>query len=229
MSMHNPESGQNSPNLDPRAHTSDPSVREGYEVTDANTGGIIVFLVGLAISVGVFFVFCYGMGKVINNALDKADGPPNKWNAANQIAPHKAIESSPVLEQEQLAKLARQFPTPQVQIDNGDQDLANLHEREDLLLDHYSWVDQSKGTVRIPIERAMELIAQRGLPVAQNPYASSLPGAAPLQQQALMTGDTVPTVQMPLTDGFAPTGYEQELHGRPREAGEQASSGANNH
>jgi hypothetical protein len=33
---------------------------------------------------------------------------------------------------------------------------------------------------------------------------------------------------MPLTNGFAPTGYEQELHGRPEEAGEQSSSKANN-
>ena len=61
----------------------------------------------------------------------------------------------------------------------------NLHAREDLLLDHYSWVDQSQGKVRIPIERAMELIAQRGLPVA----------AQPAQQEPLMAGDSVPAVQ----------------------------------
>ena len=93
----------------------------------------------------------------------------------------------------------------------------NLHEREDLLLDHYSWIDRSKGTVRIPIERAMELIAQRGLPVAPAP-----------EHQALMVGDKQPVVQMPLTDGFARTAYEQELHGEEKEAGEQASSKANN-
>ena len=46
----------------------------------------MVFLVGLFISVGVFFVFCFGLGKVINNGLERADGPANKWNAPNQIA-----------------------------------------------------------------------------------------------------------------------------------------------
>ena len=61
------------------------------------------------------------------------------------------------------------------------------------------WVDQSKGTVRIPIERAMELIAQRGLPVAPA-----------VQTQPLMTGDSAPTVTVPLTNGFARTSYEQE-------------------
>jgi hypothetical protein len=205
------------PKLDPKAHADDASVREGYEVTDANTGGIVVFLVGLFISVGVFFVFCFGMGKVINNGLDRADGAANKWNAPNQIAPRKAIQSNPALEQEQLAKLTQQFPTPRLETDDGNQDLADLHEREDLLLSYYSWIDRSKGTVRIPIERAMELIAQRGLPVAPAP-----------QHQALMMGDKQTVVQMPLTDGFARTAYEQALHSAAAEAGEQTSSKANN-
>lgn len=217
MSMHNPKSGQNRENLDPKVHLDEASVREGYEVTDANTGGIIVFLVGLFLSVGVFFVFCFGMGKVINNGLDKADGPTNKWNAPNQIAPRKAIQSSPALEQEQLAKLTQQFPTPRLELDDGNQDLADLHEREDLLLNYYSWVGKPGGAVRIPIERAMELIAQQGLPVAPQP-----------QHQALMFGDVVPHVQMPLTDGFAPTGYEQELHGPEMQGTEQTSSKADN-
>ena len=76
----------------------------------------------------------------------------------------------------------------------------DLHEREDLLLDHYSWVDQSQRKVRIPIERAMELIAQRGLPVR---------GKAG-ETEPLMVGDSKPAVQVPLTDGFARTAFEQE-------------------
>lgn len=196
MSTHNPKDDSEK---DPKKHIGDESVREGYEVTDANTGGVFVFLAGMAISVAVFFAVAYVFGIVINNALDKADGPPNKWHAADQIAPTKAIRSSPQLEQEQLAKLTQEFPHPQLQIDNGDADLAALHDREDLLLNYYSWVDESKGQVRIPIERAMELIAQQGLPVAPAQ-----------QQQAPMTGDSRHTVQMPLTDGFAPTAYDQQ-------------------
>jgi hypothetical protein len=215
--MHNPKSGQNRENLDPKAHLDEASVREGYEVTDANTGGIIVFLVGLFLSVGVFFVFCFGMGKVINSGLDKADGPTNKWSAPNQIAPTKALRSNPALQQEQLAKLTQQFPTPRLELDDGNQDLADLHDREDLLLNYYSWVDKPGGPVRIPIEQAMELIAQRGLPVAPEP-----------QHQALMFGDSQPHVQMPLTDGFARTGYEQELRGPEKQGTEQTSSKADN-
>lgn len=178
------------------------SIREGYEVTDVSVPGVAVFLIGLLASVAVFFVFCFGMGKVINNALVKRDGPVNKWNATASTPSGKLknMESNPAGEQIQLEQLTHSFPTPRLQTDNGTQDLVDLHRREDLLLDHYSWVDQSKGTVRIPIDRAMELIAQHGLPVEQK--------TGP--QEQLMFGDSVPTVQTPLTDGFARTEYEQE-------------------
>ena len=194
------------------------SVREGYEVTDVSVPGIVVFLVGLFISVGVFFVFCFGMGKVINNALIKRDGAPDKWHASAPAAKLENMQSNPAGQQKELQQLTQTFPTPRLQTDNGAQDLVDLHQREDLLLDHYSWVDQSQGKVRIPIQRAMELLAQRGLPVAPR-TANPVP---------LMFGDSVPTVQMPLTDGFARTAFEQEEETGSKLPGEQASSSANN-
>ena len=196
------------------------SIREGYEVTDVSVQGVVVFLVGLFISVGVFFIFCFGMGKVINNALIKRDGPPDKWNAptAAEARKLKNMESNPAGEQIQLQQLTQKFPTPRLQTYDGNQDLVELHQREDLLLDHYSWADRSNGKVRIPIERAMELIAQRGLPIE----------AKPALKQPLMFGDSVPTVQAPLTDGFARTAYEQEENSETKLPGEQTSAKTNN-
>jgi hypothetical protein len=194
------------------------SVREGYEVTDVSVSGITVFLIGLFISVGVFFVFCFGMGKVINNALIKRDGPPNKWNAStSQAEKFQNMQSNPAGEQMKLQQLTQSFPTPRLQTDNGAQDLVDLNRREDLLLDHYSWVNQSQGKVRIPIERAMELIAQRGLPVE----------AKPASTEPLLFGDKVPTIRVPLTDGYARTAFEQEEDTGSKQPGEQTSSGAN--
>jgi len=89
------------------------------------------------------------------------------------------------------------FPEPRLDIDDGNQATADLHAREDLLLDHYSLVDGVPGTIRIPIDRAMELIAQRGLPVAS--AAASTDSVAHAAK---------PEMQTPLTTGFARTGYE---------------------
>jgi hypothetical protein len=43
-------------------------------------------------------------------------------------------------------------------------DLEDLRERERALLEGYDWVDRGAGVVRIPIDRAKQLIAERGLP-----------------------------------------------------------------
>ncbi|MGB7264736.1 MAG: hypothetical protein WBC92_04445 [Terracidiphilus sp.] len=172
-------------------------ISSGYERSDANVTGIVVFLTALAIFAAVTGLLCYGIGKVINAHMNKEDGPNSKWTKTVDIRQLGNLPSNPEM-QNKVAELTQTFPTPRVQIDNGDQDIADLHAREDLLLNNYTWIDQSKGTVRIPIERAMELIAQHGLPVA--PAAQAPP---------LMTGDSVPKVTMPLTDGFARTAFEQ--------------------
>lgn len=44
-------------------------------------------------------------------------------------------------------------------------DLADMRDAEQRALTTYGWVDQQKGTVRIPIDQAMKLTLQRGLPV----------------------------------------------------------------
>lgn len=170
----------------------------GYEASDVRVTGIVVFLTALLIFVAVAGVLAYGMGKLINAHMNKEDGPTSKWASTVNIRELGNLPADPEM-QHKVAELTKQFPTPRVQLDDGNQDVADLHAREDLLLEHYSRVDGADGKVRIPIERAMELIAQRGLPVA--------PAA---QLQPLMAGDSTPHVQYPLTTGFARTGFEQD-------------------
>jgi hypothetical protein len=170
----------------------------GYEGTDVKVSGVVVFLTALGIFVAVTGVLCVGIGKVINSELAKADGPVTKWNHPVDVRKLGNLASSPELQQ-QFAQLAARFPTPRLQTDDGYDEIYVMHQKEDLLLENYSYVDQSKGTVRIPIERAMELIAQRGLPVA--PEAEHAP---------LLAEDSTQVVKAPLTDGFARTGYEQD-------------------
>jgi hypothetical protein len=174
----------------------------GYEASDVGVKGIAVFAVALIIFVVVGGVLCYGIGKVINARMNKEDGPNSKWTQTVDVRQLGNLPSNPEL-QNKVAEMTQSFPTPRVQFDDGDQDIADLHAREDLLLSNYTWVDESKGTVRIPIERAMELIAQRGLPAVQAAQAQAT-------QTQLMTGDSTPTVPVPLTDGFARTAFEQD-------------------
>jgi len=173
----------------------------GYETTDVRVGGIAVFLVGLFGTVIVFFFVCYAFGKIINNLWVKEDGAPTKWTlAAGEVPAGKGenLASNPDIEQQQLRQIVSNFPEPRLDIDDGLQATADLHAREDLLLDNYSKVDGQPGTIRIPIERAIQLIAERGLPVVNQTAATTAPVA--------YAGK--PEVHAPLTTGFARTGYE---------------------
>jgi len=61
-------------------------------------------------------------------------------------------------------------PEPRLQVNPRD-DLQSLRTSEDAVLSGYGWVDKDKGVVRIPIEKAMKLTVQRGLPVAKDAEA----------------------------------------------------------
>ncbi len=169
---------------------------KGYEPTDVRVSGVAVFLVAMSIFAAVTALMAYGIGKGLNARMAKEDGPPSRWAKTAEIRKLGDMPNNPEL-QNKVAALMQQFPTPRLQTDDGNQDLADLHAREDLLLDNYSWVDRAQGKVRIPISRAMELLAQRGLPVAPV-----------VEQPPPMTGDQRPAVTAPLTNGFARTGYE---------------------
>jgi hypothetical protein len=54
-------------------------------------------------------------------------------------------------------------PPPRLQT-NPRGDLLELREAEDRVLATYGWVDRKAGVVRIPIEQAMKLTVERGLP-----------------------------------------------------------------
>jgi hypothetical protein len=56
------------------------------------------------------------------------------------------------------------FPSPRLEEDERGQ-LNDIRLQQDNTLYSYGWVDENAGTVRIPIERAMDLLVQRGLPV----------------------------------------------------------------
>ncbi len=74
----------------------------------------------------------------------------------------------------------RQPPPPRLQ-SNPVGDLHNLRQQEDQILQGSAWVDEKAGKVRIPIARAMQLLAERGLPPA---VGAPPPPAQPQQQPA---------------------------------------------
>jgi hypothetical protein len=61
-------------------------------------------------------------------------------------------------------------PEPRLQ-SHPREDMLKLRAEEERTLDSYGWVDREAGIVRIPIDEAMKLAVERGLP-ARAPEAS---------------------------------------------------------
>jgi len=60
---------------------------------------------------------------------------------------------------------AGQLPPAPRLIENEPANLQQYRATEDQTLKGYSWVDQQKGVVKIPIDRAIDRLLQKGLPV----------------------------------------------------------------
>jgi hypothetical protein len=62
----------------------------------------------------------------------------------------------------QLSNPQKAPPEPRLQ-PNPPLELKEFRAGEDAVLNTYGWVDPEKGIVRIPVSRAMELVAKEGL------------------------------------------------------------------
>jgi hypothetical protein len=203
------------PTHDPHGTKKNDELGPGYETSDANVRDTAIFLVVLGASLMVVFVLAFGIGKLIYMELGRQDGPTNKWAQMSGARTGGNLESDPQIQQQQLRQMVKRFPEPRLQTDDGETDVAQMHAREDILLNHYSWVDEQKQSVRIPITLAMQLLAQRGLPVegqtASGQGDTNQNDKKQSAEEKPMFGDGSQTVTAPLTDGFARTGPELQM------------------
>jgi len=133
----------------PNEPESNPTV--AHEETDADTRAITQFGIALAL---VLVLSQLGL-----------------WWLFNSFTRRESKLSPPV-----SALVRAQAPTeppePKLQA-NPQSDMRMMREKEDTILNHYGWVDPNHGVVRIPVDRALDLVAERGLPQ----FKATEPGA----------------------------------------------------
>lgn len=114
--------------------------------------GIVGFLVGLTLIVVVVLALFWGVSRFVRDDLASRDPEP-----------------SPLPEAQVLATP----PEPRLQ-DDPELDWVELREEQDRLLHSYEWVDRDAGRLRVPIDAALEHVADHGLPT-WNPPAEDQP------------------------------------------------------
>jgi hypothetical protein len=118
-----------------------------HEQSDVNIRAVLGFGAALAVVAAVVHVLIYGLFGYFDSR-ENAKVPPQYPLAATQEH--------------------REPPEPRLQIDPR-QDLADLRAKEDEALSSYGWVDKNAGLVRIPIDAAVKLTLERGLPARAVP------------------------------------------------------------
>jgi len=125
------------------AHQQPDRLDVNHEESDVNIRAIFQFGAGLMALTVVVYVVVWLLFGYLARREDKASAGrmyPLAVGQENQMPPEPRLQSNP------------------------RQDLKDLRAAEDEMLRNYQWIDRNAGIVRIPIDEAMRLTLQRGLP-----------------------------------------------------------------
>jgi len=112
----------------------------GHETTDAKAKPIALFLLGLATAVFLAMLLMAWLLDLFQLQVAQQGPTPPGLTDQEQIPPEPRLQAYPAA------------------------DLHRLRVREEEQLRSYAWIDEATGIMRIPVDRAMDIIAENGLP-----------------------------------------------------------------
>ena len=134
--------------------------KEDHEVKDVDSGRILQFALGLVILLVVTCIvsaiYFFWLGQRERLEMGRILGP--------------------------LAARMPPYPPPSLEINPG-KELQEIRFRESQILSQYRWVNRERGIVAIPIEVAMALLVEKGLPVAGEPGGENGPTWLEMMQE----------------------------------------------
>ena len=133
-----------------------------FEKSDIS--GRNVFLTGLGVLVGMWVltgIMYFYYGYLAHERAHNSPPPLPVAGRAEALPPQPRLQQSP------------------------PRDLKAMRTHEDWELNHYSWINKANGTVAIPIEQAMRIVAERGIPPQKLPPNATL---TPPQEGTRLTG-----------------------------------------
>jgi hypothetical protein len=137
--------------------SNNPYGHGSFEREDLSASGVLYFIAGVGALGLLSLLLVVGLYKLLDTRAGKEQPA---------VSP---LETNVPKDTRNLAEgykdyLKDNFPAPRLEIDERTE-LNDDRIAEEEKLSSYGYVDDNHVTVRIPIERAMDLIAQRGLPV----------------------------------------------------------------
>ncbi len=126
-------------------HVEHGSLEHGHEKSDAHPGSIAGFEIALLLLAVLSMAAMGGLFYYLTNREAIADTSRSPLAAERSLPPAPHLQVSPA------------------------SDIEQLHADENKRINTYGWVDKEQGVVRIPVEKAMEIVATQGLPAQLAP------------------------------------------------------------
>jgi hypothetical protein len=134
-----------------------------FEREDLAPKPILVFL-------GSLVLICLVVALVLRGMYSYLD----RYDNLHQLPQSPLVQPSTASTRDVSPGDITNFPQPRLESDER-LEINDFRMQEEKTLHSYGWVDQSAGVVHIPIDRAMQLLAQRGLPT--RPQAGTIPSS----------------------------------------------------
>lgn len=165
-------------------------IKEGHEESDLSIRGILLFGVFLAVGGMLAFVLMIGMIWYLEKTEQESQAkltPMEQELQKERDTPKEGLGKEPPLKEGELKPapdwygrgkiedhLSRTIKAPRLQYDD-EHDMQIFRGSED------SWLNSTgkapDGDIHIPINRAIEILAQRGLPSVSGPFQPANVGA----------------------------------------------------
>lgn len=142
-----------------------------FERRDIGTHAVLYFLLSLLIGGVLVYFIANGIFRYLDKHYLASQPPPNPLSTQR---PADTRRIPPQYGDNYEKYLKEEFPAPQLETDERTE-LNDVRLREENILSTYGWVDQKSGVVHIPIDRAMDLLVERGLAVRPGAEMSQSP------------------------------------------------------
>ena len=158
-----------------------------FEREDLSTRGVFVFMTGLSIVGLVIYFIIVGM----YSFLDKYEH--EQMSTASPLAPSTEVSARRIpynpAKGDYVSRKFSENGEPLLEYDERGQFKDFVLKQEDRL-NSYGWVNQQAGVAHIPIDRAIDLIAQQGLPVRPAGEVNTKSAAVVSQSAAASEAET---------------------------------------
>lgn len=138
----------------PPAGPSPEAIKAGHEVGEISIKPLVNFLIGLVVLSAASLAASYAVFLFLANYKSRTVEKPTPMQVLQQ---------------------GQKPPLPRLQV-NPLKDWLDFKAEQDSVLTTYGWVDKEHGVVRLPVDRALEIMAERPWPHAAGEYRP--PGVA---------------------------------------------------